>query len=54
MRIYENPNSTSENRLNARSWYIPEGSCKQIMLNGEWRFAFFENGDRAGNIMSTE
>ena len=54
MRIYENPKSTSENRLNARSWYIPEGSCKQIMLNGEWRFAFFENGDRAGNIEEWE
>ncbi len=54
MRIYENPNSTSENRLKSRSWYVPEGSCKQIMLNGEWRFAFFENGDRAGDIEEWE
>lgn len=41
MRIYENPNSTSENRLKARSWYIPEGSCKQIMLNGEMALCVF-------------
>ena len=54
MRIYENPNSTSENRLKARSWYIPESGCKKVDLNGEWRFAFFENGDRAGDIEEWE
>ena len=49
MRIYENPKSTSENRLNARSWYIPEGS-ELCPLNGEWRFVYFENGDISGEI----
>ena len=41
MRVYENPNKTSENRLKTRSYYIPKGIAKQICLNGEWRFAFF-------------
>ncbi len=49
MRKYENPNKTSENRLKTRSWYIPEGSEK-CDLNGEWRFKYFENGDKAGEI----
>ena len=47
MRLYENPQKTSENRLKQRSWYIPEGS-ELRPLNGEWRFVYFENGDRAG------
>ena len=47
MRKYENPKKTSENRLKTRSWYLPEGAAKMIPLNGEWRFAFFENGDAA-------
>ena len=47
MRLYENPQKTSENRLKQRSWYIPEGS-EFCTLNGEWRFVYFENGDRAG------
>lgn len=54
MRPYENPQKTSENRLKSRSWYIPDSGCKQIMLNGEWRFAFFENGDRAGDVEEWE
>ena len=54
MRIYENPQKTSENRLKARSWYIPEGEGVFRPLNGEWRFAFFENGDKAGNIEEWE
>lgn len=54
MRPYENPQKTSENRLKCRSWYIPDSGCKQIMLNGEWRFAFFENGDRVENIEEWE
>ena len=54
MRIYENPQKTSENRLKARSWYIPEGEDVFRPLNGEWRFAFFENGDKAGNIEEWE
>ena len=49
MRKYENPNKTSENRLKQRSWYIPEG-CEKCGLNGEWRFKYFENGDKAGDI----
>ena len=49
MRKYENPIKTSENRLKQRSWYIPEGSEK-CLLNGEWRFKYFENGDKAGDI----
>ena len=54
MRNYENPQKTSENRLKARSWYIPEGEGVFRPLNGEWRFAFFENGDKAGNIEEWE
>ena len=50
MRNYENPQKTSENRLNARSFYIPEGAAEKYDLNGKWRFAFFENGDKAGKI----
>ena len=47
MRKYENPKKTSENRMKTRSWYLPEGAAKTIPLSGEWRFAFFENGDAA-------
>ena len=47
MRKYENPRKTSENRLKTRSWYQPQGAATTIPLNGEWRFAFFENGDAA-------
>lgn len=47
MRFYEDTNKTSENRLKTRSWYIPEGDAKLYSLNGEWRFAFFKNGDYA-------
>lgn len=43
MRIYENPEKTSENRLSARSYYIPKGSSEYKLLNGEWDFAYFEN-----------
>ena len=32
-----------------RSWYIPEGS-EICPLNGEWRFVYFENGDRVDEI----
>ena len=53
MRFYENPLKTSENRLKTRSWYIPEGS-EYCGLNGEWRFAYFENGDKAGDITEWE
>lgn len=48
MRRYENPRRTHENRLPTRSWYLPRGAAKCIPLNGEWDFAFFENGDAEG------
>ena len=41
MRHYENPNLTSENRLNPRSYYIPGGVSEYQLLNGEWKFAYF-------------
>lgn len=49
MRFYENPLKTSENRLKPRSWYIPEGA-EYLNLNGEWNFAFFENGDKVKEV----
>ena len=42
MRIYENPQVTSENRMPTRSYYIPKGISEYRLLNGEWRFAYFE------------
>lgn len=42
MRIYENPLKTSENRMPARSYYIPGGVSEYESLNGEWRFAYFD------------
>ena len=42
MRNYENPQKTSENRLSPRSYYIPSGVSECQLLNGKWRFAFFE------------
>lgn len=42
MRHYENPRHTSENRLNPRSYYIPGGVSEYKLLNGEWKFAYFE------------
>ena len=41
MRIYENPEKTSENRLAPRSYYIPGGISEYTLLNGDWQFAFF-------------
>ena len=41
MRHYENPEKTSENRCLPRSWYVPGGVSRQILLNGNWDFAFF-------------
>ena len=41
MRIYENPEKTSENRLAPRSYYIPEGVSEYRLLNGVWKFAYF-------------
>lgn len=42
MRIYENPRKTSENRLPQRSYYIPAGRSEYMLLNGNWRFAYFK------------
>ncbi len=41
MRIYENPERTSENRCPPRSYYIPGGVSRYRLLNGTWRFRFF-------------
>ena len=41
MRHYENPERTSENRCPARSWYAVGGVSQQILLNGDWNFAYF-------------
>lgn len=41
MRIYENPQQTSRNRLAPRSYYIPGGRSEHLDLNGTWNFAFF-------------
>ena len=43
MRIYEDPQKTSENRLPPRSYYIPMGDCQVIDLCGNWDFSFYEN-----------
>lgn len=50
IRSYEDLNHISENRLPQRSYYIPEGAATYTLLNGEWDFAFFENGDLAGEV----
>ncbi|MCQ2454966.1 MAG: DUF4981 domain-containing protein [Clostridia bacterium] len=42
MRVYENPEKTSENRLPEKSYYIPTGCAERELLNGEWDFAYFE------------
>ena len=41
MRFYENPLKTSENRLKGRSYYIPVGKSEYNLLNGVWRFKYF-------------
>ena len=41
MRVYENPQKTSENRKCPRSYYIPGGISECRLLNGTWRFAYF-------------
>ena len=42
MRIYENPQKTSENRCKAISSYNLKGKSETISLNGEWDFVFFK------------
>ena len=41
MRAYENILFTSENRKLPRSYYIPGGCSQYLLLNGEWKFAYF-------------
>ena len=41
MRVYENPQMTSENRKAPRSYYIPEGVSEYLLLSGKWNFAYF-------------
>ena len=48
MRYYEDMQHTSQNRLPPRAHYIPEGCAQHQLLNGTWQFAFFPNGDAAG------
>lgn len=50
MRTYERPERTSQNRMPARSYYVPQGRGTLISLNGIWDFAFFENGDYIDEI----
>ena len=47
MRFYENILKTSENRLPQRAYYIPKGKSEYMLLNGNWRFAYFKNEDEA-------
>ena len=42
MRHYENPEKTRENRCPARAWYTIGGVSRQLCLNGDWQFAFFD------------
>lgn len=41
MRIYENPQRTSENRCAPRSYYIPSGRSEYRLLNGIWNFKYY-------------
>jgi len=41
MRYYENLLKTSENRLPQRSHYIPENKGAYTLLNGKWRFHYY-------------
>ncbi len=42
MRVYENPQKTSENRCAPRSYYIPSGKSEYNLLNDIWNFKYFE------------
>ncbi len=42
IRPYENPQKTSENRMSPRSFYIPGGISEYHLLNGIWKFAYFD------------
>ena len=42
MRHYENPAITGENRCDPRSYYIPGGISQYQLLNGLWRFRYYD------------
>lgn len=42
MRMYEDLNHIKENRLPQRAYYIPENEGGYKLLNGIWRFDFYE------------
>ena len=52
MRIYENPEKTSHNRLAPRSYYIPGGCSEHLDLNGTWQFAFFNRDIDVPEVIS--
>ena len=52
MRFYEDLTFLSENRLPARSYYIPEGA--KTDLCGEWRFVYFADSDEMQETMAVE
>ena len=45
MRFYENPKFVQENRLPQRSFYIPKNDGAYKLLNGDWKFKYFEFDD---------
>lgn len=47
MRFYEDLTRLSAGRMSPRSYYIPEGAAEYRLLNGDWQFKYFENGDAA-------
>ncbi len=52
MRFYEDLSSLSENRLPARSYYIPEGS--KTDLCGDWRFVYFADSAAMQETMTVD
>lgn len=43
MRFYEDLDNISINRLPQRSYYIPENEGAYTLLNGRWRFHYFDS-----------
>lgn len=66
MRIYENPEKTSENRQPQRAYYIPYHSLETALegkraaskyyrlLNGRWNFAYFKRDIDVGDISTVK
>ena len=42
MRFYENPSAVSENREPQRAYYIPKNEGAYTLLNGKWKFKYYE------------